>query len=1200
MWADNPDRPGIRDSLQHPDSATTGGSIRKIRIVQAGWSIGRQGGGVYWDEAPPTLAPCHAREVPSPRFVNPGADLPSIGTAARGGVSGMSSSNAAVTPAVALRALRERWAGVPAAERANAQTYLRDLCEALGVPAPLPAGSGYEFELPVKLITRDGTETTGFVDCYKAGCFILEAKDVAGGASDVALRRAYGQARQYAAHDPSGTAPPYLLVLDVAKTLLVYHRWGGVYQGFAAGHRIDLPTLDQRPADIELLRDIWTQPTKRDPRQHAQAVTQEIAAKLATLAATLEDRGFEPERVARFLMRVVFSCFAEDVDLLPREAFRQTVQNAGVQGDAALFQRALGSLWQTMDSGGLFGFENILQFNGHFFKDAEVLPLEHDEIALVLEAARADWRDVEPTIFGTLLTRALDPVERHRLGAEYTPRAFIERLVRPTVEEPVRERWTAVQAEVLQLRESGKAKDRAAAEQRLREFLGWLQGLRVLDPACGSGNFLYVTMHVLKDLEYEVVRELEALTGHAELRMQEIGPKNFLGIEVKPWAREIAELTLWIGFHQYWKRHHHVQPPEPVLMDTGTLELRDAVLAWDTVRRVPEKDRLDPTPRITHPVTGDLVPDPAAKLPFMEHVGARPAPWPVADFIVGNPPFLGQYRQRETLGDGYVEALRAAYPEIPDSADLVVYWVAHAIEAVASGRTIRAGLITTQSITQKQNRRVLEAGAQRRVRPVWAIADHYWNDGTDDARVRVAMTVLAKQPNSAMLVAVDGDALVVRQTHVPRLNADLTAHADVASTANIPLRANAGVAHRGFKPHGQGFVVDGAEAAMLLAAAPENADVLKPFRNGMDITRRPRGVWLIDFGLRSEDEARQYPMLFDIVRDRVKPERDSNSRAVYAKNWWRFGEARPDLRAALHGLPRYLVSPFTAKHGIWTFLDASVAPDDALVCVATDDAYLLGVLTSRIHRAWALAAGSIFGIDGTPRYNKSTCFESFPFPDPSEALRARIAELAEKIDAHCKAAVARSPKVGMTVMYNVVDRLRDGSALSKTEQEVHTMAACGVLRDLHDALDAAVGEAYGWTWPEPSALILERLVALHDRRVEEEAAGQVRWLRSDYQRARFGAVTQQEADAPELELPDDTTTTVTSPVAPLLWPGDAVGQITALRSMAAMTPVSIEEAVQRLVGAKRDLVHRHLETLAMLGEVRDVGGGRYAVATGAV
>jgi hypothetical protein len=1117
----------------------------------------------------------------------------------------MLSSNAAVSPAVALRALRDRWAGVPAAERANAQTYLRDLCEALGVPAPLPAGSGYEFELPVKLVTRDGTETTGFVDCYKAGCFILEAKHVEGGASDVALRRAYGQARQYAAHDPSGTAPPYLLVLDVAKSLLVYHRWGGVYQGFAAGHRIDLPTLDQRPADIELLRDIWTQPTKRDPRQHAQAVTQEIAAKLATLAATLEDRGFEPERVARFLMRVVFSCFAEDVDLLPREAFRQTVQNAGVQGDAALFQRALGSLWQTMDSGGLFGFENILQFNGHFFKDAEVLPLEREEIALVLEAARADWRDVEPTIFGTLLTRALDPVERHRLGAEYTPRAFIERLVRPTVEEPVRERWTAVQAEVLQLRETGKAKDRASAEQRLREFLGWLQGLRVLDPACGSGNFLYVTMHVLKDLEYEVVRELEALTGHAELRMEEIGPKNFLGIEVKPWAREIAELTLWIGFHQYWKRHHHVQPPEPVLMDTGTLELRDAVLAWDTVRHVPEKDRLDPTPRITHPVTGELVPDPAATLPYMQHVGARPASWPEADFIVGNPPYVGQARQRETFGDGYVDALRASYSDIPDASDYVIYWWHRAAMSVANGRTIRAGLITTKALTQNQSRRVIEVAADAGARVCWAIAEHPWSDG-DGAEVRVTMTVIAKDPPFARVLQVPqtryarGEVPIISDVRVPRLNSDLTAHADVATAARIPLKANAGLCSQGYKPHGTGFLLQHDEAQRILYIEPGASEVLKPYRNGMDLTNRSRNVWIIDFGFLEEAEARQYPILFDLVRTRVKPERDSNARELYRTLWWRFGEPRREWRAASRGLERYIATVKTAKFRFFTFLDESIAPDDKLTCIASDDPFCLGVLSSAIHQIWALAAGSSHGIAGTPSYDKGNCFDAFPFPNPSLADRQRIGEVAEQLDRHRRAALERTSDATVTGMYNVIAKVRAGEALSAKERDLYQVAALPTLVELHSELDRLVAEAYGWSWPEPPALILERLVALHERRVEEEADGTIRWLRPEYQRTRFGVVVDDANEAPTLDLPTPPTTVTGAGavIAPEQWPSDAIGQITVLRSMAAITPVSIEDAVQRLVGAKRDIVHRHLETLAMLGEVRDVGGGRYAVAAG--
>lgn len=1100
-----------------------------------------------------------------------------------------------------LKALATNWAAAKPAERANAQSYLIALCEALGVPRPQPAGSGYEFEFAIKLTTRDGSEAAGFVDLYRQDHFVLEAKDYADGkGSDVALRRAYGQARMYANHDPTGVAPPYLLVLDVAKTLLVFHRWGGAYQGFAAGHRIDLSTLDQRPGDIELLRDIWTQPARRDPRQHAQTVTQEIATKLAKLAATLESRGFAPERVARFLMRVVFSCFAEDVDLLPRDAFRQTVQNAGVQGGAELFQRALGSLWQTMDAGGLFGFEHILQFNGHFFKDAEVLPLEREEIALVLEAARANWRDVEPTIFGTLLTRALDPEERHRLGAEYTPRAFIERLVRPTVEEPVRERWTAVQAAVLQLRDSGKPKDRTIAEQRLREFLAWMQGLRVLDPACGSGNFLYVTMHVLKDIEYEVVRELEALTGQHEQRMAEIGPANFLGIEIKPWAREIAELTLWIGFHQYWKRHHHVQPPEPVLADTGTLKLRDAVLAWSSVVHDPSRDRLDPMLRVRHPVTGELIPDASRKLAYIEHRDPREAEWPEVDFIVGNPPFLGGLRQRDVLGDGYVEALRAAYPDVPDSADLVVYWWYRTARAVASGRVIRAGLITTQSITQKQNRAVTEKAMASGVNIVWAIADHYWNDGSDDARVRVAMTVMTREVTAATLVVVDGNAQVTGTIRVPRLNADLTAHADVPSAAARPLRSNAGLSTRGFMVAGAGFMLPAEEAKALLGEDPRNAEVLKPFRNGKDLTTRPRGVYVIDFAARTEKEAQSFPVLFDIVRDRVKPERDANAMASRRNVWWRFGSTNETLRAGLAGLPQYIGTPETSKHRFFVLFDGDTAPDNAVVCICSDDPYHLGVLSSSVHTVWALAAGSRLGIDGTPRYNKGPCFEAFPFPDASAAQRAQIGDLALHLDRHCKQALARSDKVGMTAMYNVVERLRAGANLSKQEQEVHRLAACGTLGDLHDALDAAVFEAYGWSWPEPPALVLERLVALHDRRVVEEEAGTIRWLRSDYQRPRYGRGKDEAAMAPTLELPEEAevATPAAASVMTTPWPTDAIGQITALRHMAAMTPVSIDDAVRQLVGAKREIVHRHLETLSMLGEMRDLGGGRYAVAAG--
>jgi hypothetical protein len=482
------------------------------------------------------------------------------------------------------------------------------------------------------------------------------------------------------------------------------------------------------------------------------------------------------------------------VGLLPDKPFQQAIEAFGAEPEE--FAAAMTELWRAMDTGARFGLRKLLRFNGHFFHDAEALPLTRAELVTLLRAAKADWRDVEPTIFGTLLVRALDPAERHRLGAEYTPRAYVERVVRQTVEVPLRERWGATQAETLQLLETGRPTDRRTALERLRTFHAWLRSLRFLDPACGSGNFLYVTLHLVKRIELEIVREIERITGQPELGIEEVGPAQFHGIEVKPWAREIAELTLWIGYHQFWKEHHGgVQPPEPVLKDTGTLELRDAVLAWDEIVHRRERDRPDPTPRIVHPVTGKRVPDPEARLPYYEYHGARQAEWPRADFIVGNPPYLGQGRQRDAFGDGYVEALRAAYPELPPSIDFVMYWWHKAAEEVAAGRTVRAGLITTNTITQKQNRGVIASAAEEGAHVVWAAPDHPWVDEAGGAAVRVAMTVTAQNSNGAVRVDVDDDAEVVREVRADALNADLSVHADVSHAAKQPLGANRGLAY---------------------------------------------------------------------------------------------------------------------------------------------------------------------------------------------------------------------------------------------------------------------------------------------------------------------------------------------------------------------------------------------------------------------
>lgn len=1103
----------------------------------------------------------------------------------------------------ALRALAEKWDAVPAAERANFQSYATELCDALGVARPRPRGSGYEFEYPVTTTDRrTGKDTTNFIDLYRQGHFILEAKHTdAGSGADRVLGAAYGQAKGYAgdvAHGP----PPYLMVMNVGRTLLVWDRWGGNYGGVNAARRIDLRTLWQRDDDIEFLRTLWETPESLNPAVRGRVVTREVAERLAKLSASLEGRGMDGERVARFLIRCVFTMFAEDVELLQGKPFQQIIEEN--RDDPEEFRLAMEDLWQKMDRGERFGARKLLRFNGHFFHNAEALELTPADLGVLADAARADWRQVEPTIFGTLLTRALDPRERHRLGAEYTPREYVERVVRQTVDVPLRERWAPVQAHVAELAGSRKKKDRDAALGELRGFHEWLRGLRFLDPACGSGNFLYVTLHMVKRLELEVLRAIEEITGNPELGLDEVGPAQFHGIEIKPWAREIAELTLWIGYHQFWMEHHKGgKVPEPVLEDTGTLEQRDAVLDWDEIVEVPEKSRPDPTPRIVHPVTGKLVPDPEARLVYKMYKNPRPAPWPQADFIIGNPPYLGHSRMREEFGDGYVDALRQAYPEIPDSADLVMYWWWRAALRVAAEATERAGLITTQSITQAQNRRVIAAATERGAGIVWAIADHAWCDGVQGAEVRVTMTVLAKAPPEATLVSVEytryieGEKAprVIAEMRASKLNDDLTMHADVPRAASHPLRASAGLSSMGIKLHGEGFLLQQDEAETLLRISAKHADIIRPYRNGKDFTDRPRNVFIIDFNMMLEDDAKRYPILYDLIRDRVKPHRDANVTPSMRNFWWRLGSPRPELRAALEGLKeRCIATVMTAKHRVFFFVPLEIALDQGLVGIALDEGYHLGVLSSSIHRTWALAAGA--ALEDKPRYNKSVTLDPFPFPDPPKELRAEIGWVAERLDQHRKDAFARDERVTMTGMYNVVAKLRSGEKLTDKERAVHEIAACGVLRDLHDELDGLVARAYGWPWPMEREEVLERLVALHDERVEEEKRGHVRWLRPEYQVPRFGGAAPAAAE-PALELPEAAAAEIAKVADKQPWPAGAIDQIGAAKAAVSTATATPAEVAATFTGAPVPLVARHLETLAMVGEVRVLPDGRYEAVT---
>ncbi len=453
-----------------------------------------------------------------------------------------------------------KWHGVIASELSTSQSFLIDLCTLLGVEAPhATAAQDYMFERPITFAHGDGSQSAGRIDLYRRGAFVLESKKLKTATHtkgfDDALLRARSQAEGYARALPAGEGrPPFLVVVDVGNRIELYSefsRSGATYTPFPdpRSHRIALADL-ARPELLDRLRRVWVDPLSLDPSRESAKVTREIAARLAELAKSLERAGHSPEAVAQFLMRCLFTMFAEDVRLLPAESFRNLLTTHLERPDVAM--RMLANLWRDMDSGGFSAAiaGDVLRFNGKLFKQPDTLPLDQEQLALLIEAARADWKHVEPAIFGTLLERALTPSDRHKLGAHYTPRAYVERLVLPTVIEPLRQEWSDAQAAAMTLAAEGKH-DEAVVE--LQRFHHRLCTVRVLDPACGSGNFLYVTLEHLKRLEGEVLNALDelgyrqpglALGGERADAMggETVDPHNLLGIELNPRAAAIAEV----------------------------------------------------------------------------------------------------------------------------------------------------------------------------------------------------------------------------------------------------------------------------------------------------------------------------------------------------------------------------------------------------------------------------------------------------------------------------------------------------------------------------------------------------------------------------------------------------------------------------------------------------------------------------------
>lgn len=1159
----------------------------------------------------------------------------------------------------------DRWSKASASERANYVMFLSELCDVLGVSRPDPAGpeterNAYVFERAVALHRRGSEKTTtGRIDLYKRSCFVLEAKQYATAktetealaldledsshkstkiargtaAWDRAMLEALAQAENYSRCLPDDEdSPPFLLVVDVGHVIELYADFtqkGKNYLPFpdARSHRIKLAEL-ANPELRERLRLVWSTPLVLDPSKKAAAVTREVAGYLAELAKSFEKK-HEPKDVAEFLSRCLFCMFAEDVGLLPKDAFKEFLDS--LKDDPGAFVPLAEQLFEDMNQGRVSGLlrRKLLYFNGGLFASAKALPVNGAQLGLLRKAAALEWRHVEPAIFGTLLERALSPDERHKLGAHYTPRAYVERLVLPTVIEPLREEWSAVRTAAVTLASRGTTDDpkkaRASLEQARDEVSAFHQRLcavRVLDPACGSGNFLYVALELMKRLEGEVIALLHDLsedkTDFLALQGVTVDPHQFLGLEINDRAAAIAELVLWIGYLQWHFRiHGSTMPAEPVLRKFNNIENRDAVLAFDDrgfahdahgkVRYVWDRK----TTKID-PITGREVPDDQAVIPLETFSNPRPAEWPLADFIVGNPPFLGTKRMRDDLGDSYVETVRSTYANsVEDNADFVMYWWHKAAELTLAGNCRRFGFITTNSIRQAFNRRVIHGALMRGVSLRFAIPDHPWVDTADGASVRIAMTVGAANytiPEPGVVMdppppdpsALLGDLLIVSKETKSvdgsndvsfirlrgRIGSGLAIGAELEGMN--ALTASDGVCGLGVALHGSGFILEPGEAA---AIREHGAKVIKSYLGGSDLVREKRERYLIDFSFMTEDEARHAnPQAYQRVLTHVRPERVVNRREAIKRLWWRFGWERPEIRKALLNLPRFIATTETSKHRVFQFLGEEILPDHMVIIIASDDAFHLGVLSSRIHVVYSLAAGGRLGVGNDPRYNKTRCFDPFPFPECTEAQKKRIRTFAEELDAHRKRAQA-THKLGLTDIYNVLEKVRAGTALTTKDKTIHDAALVSTLKQLHEDLDTAVADAYGWPWPLTDAEILERVVALNTARAAEEAKGTIRWLRPDYQKPLFGG-GKQAALALDDKAPDLKSGVSKKPKASpnkkQAWPKSIADRVRVVETALAAEekPVTAAELAKRFLRAKPADIAEILDTLVTLGHAR--------------
>ena len=852
-----------------------------------------------------------------------------------------------------------RWSVRRGYERGEAQTFLNELFKCYGTERSEVA----DFER-----FQEG----GFVDLLWERVCLFEMKSAT---QSPLLRNHRRQALDYwrKAADPERNipAPAYVVLCAFTK----FEIWDPGRYPDAPRIEFDLQELPDRYTALLFLAGDEPVFTERQ-----EAVTIEAVAKLAELFDSLEQRSEgDPDSRRRFVLQVVWCMFAEDLGQIPAQGFTRIVDDL-IANPRRSSSDDLGRLFEYLNDPtpdrpehGLY--VGVPYVNGSLFSAAARIDLSTDELQLLREVSGFNWREVQPSIFGSLLQGVFGHERQWELGAHYTHEADIQKIILPTIHEP----WT----ERIEALDSYEAAKRAQSD--LLNFV-------VLDPACGSGNFLYLAYRELRRIEVALGRRAEELA-RAEGRPEQTGLtaffplQNMRGIEIAQFGVDLARVTLWMG---------HRLAVEELGLDESTLPLAD--------------------------------------LSGIQRADALQVDWPEASAVIGNPPFLGDRFIRRHKGDDYVEWLKEAFGV--GIKDYCVYWFRKAQDHLADGQ--RAGLVGTNSVTQNRARDpslgyILESGSVI----TDAISTQDW---PGEANVDVSIVNWVKRPSDPPEpVRLDGQELS------EPIAASLRPFSLAVERAER-LTANEGAAFYGPIPGGKGFVLEPEEAEQVLGRHGEEwRDVVRPYLTGDDVLNRPDhepSRFIIDFGFRSLEEAGEYSEALEIVRDRVKPQRDKVSRRTYREHWWRFSEPIREMREALAGLGRYIAGPAQGKRIQFVWVDSWTCPSNLTTVFAFDSDYAMGILSSSAHRHWAIAQAST--LEDRTRYTTTSTFDTFPWPsandDQANAVAGAAHSLIQRRDEICLEA-----EIGLTDLYNLVDE--------------------GAYRDLSDlqvALDNAVADAYGW------------------------------------------------------------------------------------------------------------------------------------------